>query len=81
MDSGSFSEGGGVGPGAGCTNAEERWLPPKTDKDEVPPNTELVAKGLGVDTRTENAFLGGSVSLSCWRVTRNADSPKTDGIC
>lgn len=83
-DSGSFSERGGVGPIAGCAKTEERWSPPKTDKEEAPPNTELAVKGFVVETRTENAFLGGGVSRPCWLVIadgENVDPPKTDGIC
>ena len=84
MDSGSFPERGGIELEAGCPNTEEFWPPPKTDMDEVPPKTELAVKGLGVDTRTENAFLGGTGSMPCLGVTPNGegvDSPKTEEIC
>lgn len=52
--------------------------------DEVPPKTELAAKGLGVDTRAENAFLGGTGSTGGLRVVPNddgVDPPKTEEIC
>jgi hypothetical protein len=85
MDSGGFPERGGIKPDAGCPNTEECWLPPpKTDMDEVPPKTEPAAKGLGVDTRTENAFLGGTESVSCLGAIPNdegVDLPKTEEIC
>ena len=84
MGSGGFSERGGIELDAGCPNTKECWPPPKTDMDEDPPKTELAAKGLGVDTRTENAFLGGAGSRPCLRVIPNgegADPPKTEEFC
>jgi hypothetical protein len=65
MDSDDFPEGGGIGLDAGCGNTGARWSLPKTDIDGVPPNMELVAKGLGVETRRENAFLGGATFRPC----------------
>ena len=52
--------------------------------DEVPPKTELAAKGFGVDTRAENAFLGGTELRSCLGVIPNGkgvDPPKTEEFC
>ena len=52
--------------------------------DEIPPKTELVAKGLGVDTRAENAFLGGTNPRPCIGFIPNGeevDPPKTEEIC
>lgn len=46
------------------------------------PNTELIGKGVGVDTRSGNAFLDGAVSRSGSRAIPNeedVDPPKTYG--
>ena len=43
-----------------------------------------MAKGLGVDTRVENAFFGGEVSVSCWRATSEGEvvnPPNVDRAC
>lgn len=74
----------GAVTGGGCGNAEERWSLPKSEKGDVPPNTELAAKGLDEETRTENAFFEGAVSGPCPRVIPNGedvDAPKTDEVC
>lgn len=84
VGSGGFPKEGGIELDTACPNTEEFWPPPKTDRDEAPPKTELVAKGLGVDTRTENAFLGGTGSRSCLEVASNGkgtDPPGTEEIC
>lgn len=82
IDSGGFPERGGIELDASCPNTEERWPPPKTD--EVPPKTELGAKGLGVDTRAENAFFGGAGPGSCSGIIPNGegvDPPKMEETC
>lgn len=84
MDSGGSAERGGIELDVGCPNAEECWPPPKTDKVEAAPKTEPVAKGLGVDTSTENAFWGGTEFRSRSGVIPNGegfDPPKPEEAC
>jgi hypothetical protein len=82
--SGGFPKRGGVELDVGCPNTEEFWPPPKADRDEVPPKTELATKGLGVDTMAENAFLGGARSGSRLGAIPNGEgvgASKKEEIC
>lgn len=81
--SAGFTDWEGFDQNVGCPKAEECWPPLKTDVDEVPPKTELVAKELGVDTRAENALFGSVESRTCLEVIPNGEGvgpPKTE-VC